>query len=256
MSDNWIENASCSLQLDEFKDNKPNKICWPLHGVVLGPTMAGKTSLMCNILDSVDNVYTFSQPLNGRKTLVVISPNKTSIELSEKMDTKAEWDIIQYGSDDFGESLVNILRLKFIAQESSINVLVVDDTAVRALQNRHMRTCLNNLYTSFRHLNVSVWTMLHTYDRLFRPMMDNAGVVIVMFSPSIMHDLRCILSQTFFRGTADIVRDLKSVLVEDMELHDYIVLNKSKEAFSGLQFYITNTIFNPKQGMTVRQFLK
>ena len=244
----------CSLQLDQFIDSEPNKIRWPLMGIILGCSQSGKTTLMSNILDHLDTVYSFSLSPSSKKTLVAISP-QTNIEMGEKMKTAEEWEIIQYSSEDFSETLVSVLRSKFKAQDSSLNILVIDDTGILALQNKHMRSCLNNIYASFRHLNVSVWSMLHTYHNVYRPMIENAGIIIIMFSATMVHDLRRVLSQTFFKGTAQIVRDLKTCLIDGMDMHDYIVVNKSKEALSGTQFYITNSIFNPKQGITIRQFL-
>ena len=87
-------------------------------------------------------------------------------------------------------------------------------------------------------------------------MIENAGIIIIMFSATMVHDLRRVLSETFFKGTAEIVRNIKTCLIDDMDMHNYIVVNKSKEALSGSQVYITNSIFNPSHGITIRQFLK
>ena len=82
--------AQQHLRMDKFLDNESNRLNWPLNGVLIGATMSGKTTLMCNILDRIDEVYSFPRPLNGQKTLVVISPNKYSIEIGDKMKNRKE----------------------------------------------------------------------------------------------------------------------------------------------------------------------
>ena len=241
------------LIIDEFCDNLPNKISFPNHGVFLGGSQSGKSTLIAKILDNVTNVYTFPRYLNGRKSLVIISPAPT-IEISKIMTTNHQWDIIMYSSNDFGKSLMDELYTKWRTEDNCINILLIDDV-LSSLRKREQYSCINELYTYVRHLNVSVLSTMHCYDKCFKTIFQNSGIVVIMYGPSITSSLRSVLYFNHFKGTSDIVRGLQKCYVNGMTIHDYIYINTSKEAFSGSQFYITDNLFNPKNGLTIKQFI-
>ncbi len=241
------------LVIDEFCDNLPNKITFPNHGVFLGGSQSGKSTLIAKMLDNIIDVYTFPRPLNGKKSLVIISPAPT-IEISKIMTTNHQWDIVMYSSNDFGKSLLEELYTKWRTENYSINILLIDDV-LSSLRKREQYSCINELYTYARHLNVSVLSTMHCYDRCFKTIFQNCGMVVIMYGPSITSSLRSVLYFNHFKGTSDIVRALQKCYVNRMTIHNYIYINTSKEAFSGCQFYITNNLFNPKSGLTIKQFL-
>ena len=241
------------LVIDEFCDNLPNKINFPNHGVFLGASQSGKSSLIAKMLDNITDVYNFPRHLNGKKSLVIISPAPT-IEISKIMTSSHQWDIVMYSSNDFGKSLLDELYTKWRTGNYSINILLIDDV-LSSLRKREQYSCINELYTYVRHLNVSVLSTMHSYDHSFKAIFHNSGIIVVMYGASITSSLRSVLYFNHFKGTSDITRGLRKCYINRMSIHDYIYINTTKESFSGCQFYITNNLFNPKSGLTIKQFL-
>ena len=240
------------LVIDEFCDNLPNKINFPNHGVFLGASQSGKSSLIAKMLDNITDVYNFPRHLNGKKSLVIISPAPT-IEISKIMTSNHQWDIVMYSSNDFGKSLLDELYANWQRGNYSINILLIEDVR-SSLRKREQYSCINELYTNVRHLNVSVLSTMQLYDYRFKAIFHNSGIIVIMYGASITSSLRSVLYFNYKR-TSDIVRGLRKCYINRMSIHDYIYLNTTKESFSGCQFYITNNLFNPKSGLTIKQFL-
>ena len=77
------------------KTEKPKcPLSWPAHVLVFGSTMAGKTTLISDILDNIELVYNFKNPHSIGK-LVVVSPIQT-LEIADKLSTFSSWDIELY----------------------------------------------------------------------------------------------------------------------------------------------------------------
>ena len=241
--------------LDEFLDNESNRITYPNHAVILGSTQSGKTCLLAKMFDSIDTVYKFTKPLNGRKMMVVISPIDY-LEIAEKMLTSDEWSMSLYSSRNFDSNLILAIKNQFEESDASIKILLIDDFFMKAAKNPKQIAILNEIYCFFRHMNISVFSTMHCYDMVFKDLIQQAAVIICMFTPSIFSILRSILRPHYFLGTANLVRGLKKCYINKMRIHDYLVIYNTKESFAGQNFYISDNIFNPRYGITNRQFLE
>ena len=241
--------------IDEFLDNTSNKLPFPTHMVILGPTQSGKSFLIGKILDQISDVYIFNRALNGKQKMIVISPIQ-DLEIADIMSNAGSWDISLYPSQKFDERLVLEIKDQFEKSDASIKILLVDDFLLKAVKNVKHLSLLNEIYSYFRHLNICIVSTLHAYDNNYKNLIQQAGVIICMYGPSIIGSLRRILTPYFFQGTADLVRKLQRCYINHMTLHNYIVLNNTKESMASELFYITNNIFNPKSGLTIQQLFR
>ena len=251
----YIRARQKTFVLDEFLDNGSNRITYPNHAILIGSTQSGKTSLLAKILDSIDIVYRFPKPLNGRKKMIVISPIEY-LEIADKMKTSNEWSMTLYSSKHFDSKLISSIKNQFEESDASIKILLIDDFFMKAAKNPKQVGILNEIYSFFRHMNISVFSTMHCYDMVFKDLIQQAAVIICMFTPNIFSILRSILRPHYFLGTADLVRGLKNCYIKKMRIHDYLVVYNTKESFGGQNFYISNNIFNPRYGITNRQFLE
>ena len=103
-------------------------------------------------------------------------------------------------------------------------------------------------------MNVSIISTLHAYHASYQVLLQNSGMILVMFGLGTITFLRNLLRPHFHLGTAHVVRLLKTCFLNSMEIHDYICINQTKEAMGNDLFYITDTCFSPKYGLTVSQF--
>lgn len=250
-----VKHLKKSFVLDEFLDNGNNRITYPNHAIILGPTQSGKTTLLAKMFDSINEVYRFSTPLNGEKKMIVISPIEY-LEIADKMKTSNEWSMALYSSSYFDSKLISEIKDKFKESNASVKILLIDDFFMKAAKNPKQIGILNEIYSFFRHMNVSVFSTMHSYNPIFKDLVQQAAVIICMFTPSIFSILRSILRPHYFLGTADLVRRLKNCYIDKMKIHDYLIVYNTKESFGGQNFYISNNIFNPRFGITNRQFLE
>ena len=121
-----LEKNNTIFVIDEFLDNQHTKTPYPNHIVVLGSTQCGKSSLIAKILDSIDEVYSFSKPLNGRKKMIIISP-MNYLEISDFMQSRNEWTMTLYSSLSFSQNLISEIKNQFSESDASIKILLIDD---------------------------------------------------------------------------------------------------------------------------------
>ena len=241
--------------LDHFLDQKDSKVSYPNHCIVIGSTQSGKSSLIAKIFDSIQNVFHFNKIINNEKKLIVISPSP-HLEISQLMKTKNEWKMSLYSSQSFSQHLINEVKHDFSQSNADIKILVIDDFFIQAVEKGKYLSILNEIYAYFRHLNISIFSTIHAYDVKFKTLIQQAAIIVCMFTPNLISVLRSILRSHFYKGTAAVVRGLVDLYIKEMSIHDYIVIFNTKESMAGDIFYITDTLFNPTRGLTSRQFLQ
>ena len=243
-----------NFTIDHFLDNYHSKINYPNHCVVIGATQSGKSSLIAKIFDSIQNVYCFNKVLNGKKKLVIISP-MPELEIYNLMKSKNDWVMTLYSSQNFSQHLITEIKKDFSQSNADINILLIDDFVIQAAKKPKYLAILNEIYAYFRHMNISIFSTLHSYDRVFQDLIQQAAMIICMNTPYLVSVLRSVLRPHFYLGTASVVRGLVDVYIKDMSIHDYLVIFNTKESMAGDIFYISDSCFNPKFGLTSKQFL-
>ena len=167
--------------------------------------------------------------------------------------TFSDWNVSLYSSQKFGRSLVTEIIEEFRNSDSSIKFLLIDDYLISA--NSRDMSILNEMFAYFRHLNVSIIATLHSFDKRFKVVIQQTGIVIVLYSLSTSMFLQNILLNYFHKGTAALVRKIKKCYLSKMSMHSYICLNFTKEAMCGNLFFLSDNVFSPKLGITIQQIL-
>ena len=237
-------NEASEFVLERFTDESENRILFPNHLICIGVTMSGKSSLIGSILDRIHKVYNFKNISNTDKLLIIISPI-SSLEITQFMTTSLSWNILLFQSKHFDAKLMAEIKLLFEASKCGIKILLVDDFLIRISNCSKSISLLNEAFSYYRHLGVSIFSTMHCYDGNYQTILQNSGLVLVMYGLGTVTFLRNLLQVHFHRGTAHIVRMLKTCFLNEMRLHDYICVNQTKEAMAGELFYITNTCFDP-----------
>ena len=241
--------------IDHFLDEKDSKVSYPNHCIVIGSTQSGKSTLIAKIFDSIQKVFYFDKIINNEKKMIVISPSP-HLEICRLMKTKNEWKMTLYSSQIFSQHLINEIKADFSQSNADIKILLIDDFFFQAVEKSKYLGILNEIYAYFRHLNISIFSTIHAYDARFKALIQQSAIIVCMFTPNIISVLRSILRSHFYKGTASVVRGLVDVYIKEMDMHDYIVIFNTKESMAGEIFYISNTLFNPRYGLTSRQFLQ
>ncbi len=146
--------------VDEFVDNQDTKIPYPNHAVIIGTTQSGKTSLIAEIFDSIDEVFSFDKNMNDEKKMIVISP-MNYLEICDMMKSRNEWSVTLFSSLDFSQNLVSEIKNRFSESCASIKILLIDDFFVSAAKKPKHIAILNEIYALFRHENVSIFSTMH-----------------------------------------------------------------------------------------------
>ena len=113
VSETHCEDFSLEIENCYEKNRSKYPLTWPSHMLVFGSTMSGKTTLISNILDNIDLVYSFEKPCNIGK-IIVVSPIDT-LEIANYMSSIHSWDIELYNNiemnEEFEEHLIKRFRL-------------------------------------------------------------------------------------------------------------------------------------------------
>ena len=236
------------------KREKPKKVLtWPAHMLIFGSTMAGKTSLISDILDNIDEVYKFKKTPTERK-LLILSPIP-KIEIADKMTSTNSWNMELYNNleelnDDFIDHLIKTF------QESSpnaINVLLLDDILTNTKQNQII--FFNKLFSYFRHINVSIIATIHSYDIKFTTILEQTGLIIAMYCLNTSSVIRNVLTRYLYKGTAKVWLELRRIFLSNLRKHEYICFNFSKESLSSEVFFVTDTLFRVTKGIKLSQIV-
>ena len=243
-----------NLEIEEITKGDPKKILkWPSHMLIFGSTQAGKTSLIADMLDNINKVYIFDKEPIERK-LIVVSPIP-QLEIADKMSSTNLWDMELYNnldllSEDFEDHLINQFRK---SSPNAVNILLLDDILTHAKHNQI--DFLNKLFAYFRHINVSILATVHSYDIRFSTIIDQSGLIITMFCLNTSNVIRNILMRYLYKGTAKVWKEVRRIFISHLRKHDYLCLNFSKESLSSEVFFITDTLFNARRGVTLSQIV-
>ena len=113
VSESHCDDFSLEIERCCEKSHSKYPLTWPSHMLVFGSTMSGKTTLIANILDNIDLVYSFEKPYNAGK-IIVVSPIDT-LEIANHMSSIHSWDIELYNNiemnEEFEEHLIKRFRL-------------------------------------------------------------------------------------------------------------------------------------------------
>ena len=234
------------------KDIHKHALSWPSHILVFGSTMSGKTSLIANMLDHIHLLYNFKSPhIIGK--LIVISPIQT-LEIENKLSSFSSWDIELYHDvkldEDFEEHLIKQFRL---TPKNMIKILLLDDTLTQA--NHTQIIFLNKLFTYFRHENISIIASIHSYDIKFSTIIDQSGLIVAMYCLNTSTVIRNILMRYLYKGSAKVWKELCRLFLTQLNKHDYVCLNFTKESLSSEVFFITNNLFHITKGIKLFQII-
>ena len=227
-------------------------LIWPSHMLVFGSTMAGKTTLISDILDHVNLVYDFRGSYSGGK-LIVVSPIH-KLEIAEKLSTISSWDIELYNdvelNKDFEDHLIKRFRL---AHPNTKKILLLDDILTQA--NHSQIIFLNKLFAYFRHENISIIATVHSYDIKFSTIIDQVGLIVAMYCLNTSTVIRSVLTKYLYKGTAKVWKELRRLFLAKLRKHDYICLNFTKESLSSEVFFVTNNLFYINKGVSLSQIV-
>ena len=227
-------------------------LIWPSHMLVFGSTMAGKTTLISDILDHINLVYDFRGSYSGGK-LIVVSPIH-KLEIAEKLSTISSWDIELYNdvelNKDFEDHLIKRFRC---APSNTTKILLLDDILTQA--NHSQIIFLNKLFAYFRHENISIIATVHSYDIKFSTIIDQVGLIVAMYCLNTSTVIRSILTRYLYKGTAKVWKELRRLFLAKLNKHDYICLNFTKESLSSEVFFVTNNLFYINKGVSLSQIV-
>ena len=244
------------LELEKRPKNEiPKKpLTWPNHMLIFGATQAGKTRLIANLLDNVEEVYDFNSASSiEERKLVVVSPIP-QLEIAEYMTTRSLWDLELYNDLDLNEDFEKHLKKCFLnISPRSINILLLDDVLTQAKSNQII--FLNKWFSYFRHINVSIIATVHSYDIKFLTIIDQTAMIVAMYCLNTSTVLRHILGRCLYKGTAKVWSEIRRIFLANLKKHDYICMNFSKEALSSEIFFITDTLFNLQKGLKLQQIV-
>ena len=241
-----------NLHIEQFESTKiETKISYPNHFCICGPTQSGKSHLIASILDNIDQVFSFQNSMSNKK-LVIVSPLDRA-EIADLMHSKLEWEITLFNVLDFDSDFENQLSECFKISQNDINILLFDDYLVQ-MSEKQMKI-INRIYATYRHMNVSVFSSIHSYDQRFVTVFEQSAMILVLYGFSQITFLRNALKHHFYKGTASIVRAIRNVYEKSQGAHKYLALNFSKRAIASEQYFITDNIFNPSKGIVLKQIL-
>ena len=227
-------------------------LIWPSHMLVFGSTMAGKTTLISDILDRVNLVYDFKDSHSGGK-LIVVSPIH-KLEIAEKMSTISSWDIELYNDVELNKEFEDHLIKSFrFTPPNTVKILLLDDILTQA--NHTQIIFLNKLFAYFRHENISIIATVHSYDIKFSTIIDQVGLIVAMYCLNTSTVIRSILTRYLYKGTAKVWKELRRLFLAKLRKHDYICLNFTKESLSSEVFFVTNNLFYINKGVSLSQIV-
>ena len=235
------------------KKEKPKPpLSWPAHVLVFGSTMAGKTTLISDILDNIELVYDFKNS-HSKGKLIVISPIQT-LEIADKLSTFSSWDIELYHNIELNEEFEEHLIKQFNrAPQNKVKILLLDDILTQST-NTQIRF-LNKMFAYLRHENISIIASVHAYDIKFSTIIDQVGMIIVMYCLNTSTVIRNILMRHLYKGTANVWKELRRNFLTALNKHDYICLNFTKESLSSEVFFVTNNLFYITKGIKLSQIV-
>ena len=244
-----------TLEIEKVPRKEGTKcpLIWPSHMLVFGSTMAGKTTLISDILDRLNLVYDFRDSHYSGGKLIVVSPIH-KLEIAEKMSTISSWDVELYNdvelNKEFEEHLIKMFRL---APPNTAKILLLDDILTQA--NHSQIIFLNKLFAYFRHENISIIATVHSYDIKFSTIIDQVGLIAVMYCLNTSTVIRSILVRHLYKGTARVWKELRRLFMAKLHKHDYICLNFTKESLSSEVFFVTNNLFYIDKGISLSQIV-
>ena len=227
-------------------------LSWPAHVLVFGSTMAGKTTLISDILDNVELVYNFKNP-HSKGKLIVVSPIQT-LEIADKLSTFSSWDIELYHNVDLNEEFEEHLIKQFrLVPQDKVKILLLDDILTQSTHTQMI--FLNRLFAYLRHEDISIIASVHAYDIKFSTIIDQVGLVVAMYCLNTSTVIRNILMRYLYKGTANVWRELRRNFLTTLSKHDYICLNFTKESLSSEVFFVTNSLFYITKGIKLFQIV-
>ena len=159
------ENLHLEIEHLSKKEEPKPPLSWPAHVLVFGSTMAGKTTLISDILDNIELVYDFKNS-HSKGKLIVISPIQT-LEIADKLSTFSSWDIELYHNIELNEEFEEHLIKQFNrVPQNKVKILLLDDILT---QSTHTQIIfLNRMFAYLRHEDISIIASVHAYDSDFQ----------------------------------------------------------------------------------------
>ena len=242
------------LEIEKISKNEVPKcsLSWPAHILVFGSTMAGKTTLISDILDNIELVYNFKDS-HSKGKLIVVSPIQ-SLEIADKLSSFSSWDIELYHNVDLNEDFEEHLIKQFrSAPQNKVKILLLDDILTQSTPTQI--TFLNRLFAYLRHENISIIASVHAYDIKFATIIDQVGLIVAMYCLNTSTVIRNILMRYLYKGTAKVWKELRRIFLTALNKHDYVCLNFTKESLSSEVFFVTNNLFYTTKGIKLSQII-
>ena len=243
------------LYMETFVDNNiDTRISYPNHICVFGSTQSGKSSLIGEILDNVDKVYSLDENkfLFGGKKIIIISPIE-ELEIGNFMKSKSEWEITLFNNMNLDNDFETQIKNSFKVSSNYINILLLDDFLIQASMTQ--MNIINQIFSYYRHMNVSVIATIHSYNKRFGTILEQSAIILTLYGFNQITILRNVLKYHIYKGTAKIIRKIRKLYLDKMKAHQYICLNFSKKAISSDQYFITDNVFSPSHGITLHQII-
>ena len=167
------------LNLDEILGNKQKQDNWPFRILIIGPSGTGKTNLLLNIIqklndtDPIDKIYLYVKDLSEPKYEYLINKREQA-GIKRFNDSTA---FIEY-SNDMYDVFTNIND--YNKQRKRKVLIVFDDMIADIMNNKNFKAVVKELFIPCRKLNVSIVFITQSYFRTPKDARLNSTHYIIM----------------------------------------------------------------------------
>ena len=167
------------LNLDEILGNKQKQDNWPFRILIIGPSGTGKTNLLLNIIqklndtDPIDKIYLYVKDLSEPKYEYLINKREQA-GIKRFNDSTA---FIEY-SNDMYDVFTNIND--YNKQRKRKVLIIFDDMIADIMNNKNFKAVVKELFIPCRKLNVSIVFITQSYFRTPKDARLNSTHYIIM----------------------------------------------------------------------------
>ena len=167
------------LNLDEIGGNKQKQDNWRFRILIIGPSVSGKTNLLLNIIqklndtDPIDKIYLYAKDLSEPKYEYLINKR-------EQAGNKYFNDPTAFikHSNDMNDVFTNIDD--YSKQRKRKILIIFDDMMADIMNNKNVKAIVKELFIRFRKLNVSIIFTIQSYFRTPKDARLNSTHYIIM----------------------------------------------------------------------------
>ena len=170
------------------------------------------------------------------------------------MKSVSEWDITLFNHMNLDASFEKHIKDSFESSSYYINILLMDDFLIQT--SKSQMTVINRIFSYYRHINVSIISTIHSYDKRFGTIIEQSALVAAMYGFNQTTILRNVLKYHIYNGIAKVIRAIRKLYFDKMRAHEYLCFNFTKNAISSAQYFVTDNLFSPNNGITLQQIIQ